>query len=132
MPITKQRNNMENQEIFNPLVTELLNKFPEFAQSPERNEVYENDGAYIYYSYFGDFLLNHIDADENSEFVLRAFSFINEVFERTELNSKIWDLFVIELFERFDMEDKYTQLANKLLNGKALLAFQERNGRPNN
>ena len=122
-------NNNEYKEFHN-IVGKLLEIFPEFTSSQERKEVYENDGPYIYMSYFGDFLLNKIEEDKDSEFVRRAFDFINSSFEDPALNSHIWDLFGIEIFERFEMEDHYVKLANELLKGKALLAFQKREGRP--
>lgn len=122
--------NKDQYKEFNDIVEKLLETFPEFASSPERREVYENDGPYIYMSYFGDFLLKKIEEDKDHEFVRRAFDFINTIYEDPSLNSHIWDLFGIEIFERFEMEDHYVNLANKLLKGKALVAFQKREGRP--
>lgn len=123
-------NNSDEKE-YQDIVDKLLKAFPEFAYSPERKEVYENDGPYIYMSYFGDFLLNKIEEDEESELVQRAFDFINSIFEDPNINSQIWDLFNIEIFERFEMEPKYESVATSHLKGKALLAFQEKKGRPN-
>jgi hypothetical protein len=115
---------------FQNIVEKLLKTFPEFESSTERKEVYDNDGPYTYMSYFGDFLLSKIEEGSQSEFIQRTFSFINSSFEDTSFNSTLWDLFLIEIFERLDMEDKYTNVANHYLKGKALIAFQTREGRP--
>ena len=120
----------EKRSKYKELVDELLSRFPEFRNSQDRKEVYENDGPYIYFSYFGDFLLKKIDESKESEFVKQAFSYINEIHERKNLTSDIWDLFGIELLERFEWKDKYQKVANRYLKGKALLAFQKREGRP--
>ena len=112
------------------IIEELLNKFPEFKNSEERKEVYEDDGPYIYFSYFCNFLLKKIDESGDDEFAKRTFAYINEVYERKDLTSDIWDLFKIELLERFELEDKYITLAKKYLKDKALLAFQKQEGRP--
>lgn len=124
--------NSDKYKEFNNIVGKILKTFPEFESSSERKEVYDNDGPYIYMSYFGNFLLNKIEEDENNEFIQRAFDFINNSFEDPELNSHIWDLFNLEIFQRFDMEDRCVNLANKFLKGRALLAFQKREGRPSN
>jgi hypothetical protein len=121
---------MDNDEYYKNMIERLLSKFPEFASSEERKEVYENDGPYTYMSYFGDFLLNKIEEDANSEFVQRTFDFINTSFEDPNINTKIWDLLNLELYERFEMESKYKSVALKYLKGKALLAFKEKKGRP--
>ena len=62
--------------------------------------------------------------------VERFLTYINEVFEREGLSSKKWDLFNIELLERLELNDAYINLANRKLKGKALLAFQRKEGRP--
>ncbi|MBP6860079.1 MAG: hypothetical protein KBC38_00750 [Candidatus Pacebacteria bacterium] len=114
----------------NQIVDRLLVAFPEFASSRERREVYDNDGPYTYMSYFGDFLLDRIDKDDNAEIVRRAFNFINDEFEHSLFNSYVWDLLLLELFSRLDMQQHYKNVANKLLTGRALAAFQTREGRP--
>ena len=112
------------------ITTLLLKTFPEFATSPLRAEIYENDGPYTYMSYFGDFLLQKID-NADTDFINRAFEFINQCFDDSTFSRKLWDLFVIEIFERFDMDESYTGLARANLHGKALDAFLVRKGRDN-
>jgi len=112
------------------IIEELLSRFPEFENSEERKEVYENDGPYIYFGYFCDFLLKKIDKSEEDEFIKRTFAYINEIYERNDLTPDVWDLFKIELLERFELENRYIDLANKYLKGKALLAFKKQEGRP--
>lgn len=112
------------------ITSELLEKFPEFANSEERKEVYEEDGAYTYFSYFGDFLLTKMEESEDSIFIKKSFNFINEVYANPQLTTNLWDLFGIELLQRFDMEKKYRQIAEKFLTGKALMAFHKQGVRP--
>jgi len=132
MRLIKLGNKIMKTLDFEKTIEELLFRFPEFSNSEDRKQVYDNDGAYIYFSYFGDFLLDKIDKSENDEFIKKAFNYMNEIFDREGMTTDIWDLFNIELFERFDFEDKYKILASKYLKGKALLAFQNREGRPMN
>ena len=119
-----------NEEWNKKITKELLERFPEFANSEERKEVYDEDGAYIYFSYFGDFLLTKMDESEDSDFVKKTFDYINEIYENPLLTTNLWDLFGIELFERFEMEEKYRRIAEKYLTGKALNAFHGQGIRP--
>lgn len=119
----KKLTNQEVQE-------ELLSRFPEYAHSDERKQVYDDDGAYIYFSYFGNFLLEEIDSSGETELVKRSFDYINEIYSRENLSAEVWDLINIELLERFEMEENYRKLAEKYLTGNALRAFQKQEGRP--
>ena len=117
---------LTNQE----LQQELLSKFPEYANSADRKEVYDDDGPYIYFSYFGNFLLREIDDLGDTELVKRSFDFVNEVYSRANISAEVWDLMGIELLERFELEEKYRNMAKKYLTGNALKAFLQKDGRP--
>ena len=92
---------------------EILEKFPEFRQTEEFGEIFDDDGPYIYISYFGDFLLKNIDQSEHGEIVKRAFRFINDVYSRPEMSAEVWDLLGIELLERLGVNSKYGNIARK-------------------
>ena len=118
--------NLTNEEV----KEELLKRFPEFANSDDRKEVFEEDGPYIYFNYFSNFLLRKITESGDSEIVKRAFDFINSIHSRENLSAEVWDLIGIELLETFEANDKARNLANRYLTGKALEAFQKQKGRP--
>jgi hypothetical protein len=112
------------------IIENLLISFPEFVESEERSHIFDEDGPYIFFSYFGNFLLEKIDENNDSEFVHRTFAFINSYFDDSVISQAVWDLFNIEIFWRLKLKTKYKNLANKHLKGKALLAFQKEEGRP--
>ena len=114
------------------LIIELLNSFPEFEKSEERRDLFDEDGPYIYFSYFGEYILKEINKNKNSKLIIRFFDFINKYFESENLSATTWDLFNIEFFFRLHLKKEYEEIANQYLKGKALLAFSEKKGRPSN
>ena len=81
----------------------LLERFPEFQISEERSQVYDDDGAYVYFQYFYYYIEKLVNQQRDGDVVYRMFDFINEVFESKELDKYVWDLFNIELFELFEL-----------------------------
>ncbi len=103
---------------------------PEFDEWEKRKDVYDDDGAYTYFYYFVNYLEELLDDQPDSEVFERVFAFINEVFEREKLTAYIRDLFNLQFFERFELNEVLKDMANEKLTGKARLAFLERKGRP--
>lgn len=111
---------------------ELLIKFPEFQESDDfKLSLDPEGGPYEYLARFADYLLKEMDKSSNAEIVKRAFGFINDIYSRENISAEVWDLMGIELLETIETDEKHRDLANKYLTGKALKAFQNQEGRPN-
>ena len=114
---------------YDGIISRLLLAFPDFSNSAERREVYDNDGPYIYMQYFMNYLLDRRKKG-NSEILLQALEFVNNLFEEENMSSKTWDLFNIEFFDRIKEDQGMTTQAKLHLKGKALNAFVHLAGRP--
>ena len=120
----------KSDKILETLKAELPKRFPEFSQTKEFQNLEEDESAYVYYMYFANYLEKIIDEDKGSEIVVRSFGFINEIYEKEELLPEAWDLIGIELFDQFERNSKYAELAEKYLTGRALSAFRGEGDRP--
>ncbi len=121
----------KEEPVLRKMTIELLARFPEFDEWEERKlYVYDDSGAYTYFQYFFYYLEELLDGQPDSEVFERVFAFINEVFEDSDLTADVWDLFGIEFFEKFELDETLKNMANEKLTGKARLAFLEGKGRP--
>ncbi len=114
---------------YDKIISRLLLAFPDFSNSAERREVYDNDGPYIYMQYFMNYLLDRTKKGSTGP-LLQAFEFVNNLFEEDTMSSKTWDLFNIEFFDRIKEDQEITNQAKLHLKGKALNAFFHLVGRP--
>jgi hypothetical protein len=107
----------------------LLHKFPEYKNS-ENYEPENTDLNYVVFGNFAQFLLARIaEYPETDELIQRVFGFINDIYNRTDIESSsgedtVQNLLYIELFENLAQTKQGVALARKYLKERAKDEFE--------
>jgi hypothetical protein len=109
-----------NKITFENIVQYIINEFPDFTEYDKGSL----DIQHVILGNFADFIVEKIESNEYNEIVEKAVEIINKIFQDS-LDTKLMDLFQVEVFENFAQSEKAINFSRSNLKGKAIEYFEK-------